>query len=77
MRVEVFGKEDCTYCSRAKALLEQKNISYEYYDVEAEPALKESMMQRSGGYQKVPQIFIDNEFVAGYDGLRDWFKKHQ
>lgn len=75
MLIEVYGKEDCTYCSRAKSLLDSKNLPYEYYDVEIDDELNEFSAHRAGGYRKVPRIFIDNQFIAGYDGLRDWLKK--
>lgn len=75
MRIEVYGKEDCTYCARTKSLLESKNLSYDYFDVEVDDALNEESAARAEGYRKVPRIFIDNQFIAGYDGLRDWLKK--
>lgn len=75
MKIEVYGKEDCTYCDRTKALLAQNNLSYDYYDVEKDQILNEASAARANGYRKVPRIFVDNEFLAGYDGLRDWLKK--
>jgi len=74
VNIEVYGKEDCTYCVAAKNLLDSKNMPYTYYDVGVETHLKDQIIERSGGYRKVPQIYIDNEFIAGYDGLRDWLK---
>ena len=75
MNIEVYGKEDCTYCARTKQLLESKNLTYDYFDVEVDATLNEASAFRAGGYRKVPRIFIDNQFIAGYDGLRDWLKK--
>ena len=77
MKIEVYGKEDCTYCARTKALLEQHNFLYDYFDVEKDNKLNEESASRANGYRKVPRIFIDNEFIPGYDGLRDWFKKRK
>lgn len=74
MKIEVYGKEDCTYCNRAKQLLDSKNLPYDYYDVEANPELNELSASRGNGYRQVPRIFIDDQFIKGYDGLRDWLK---
>lgn len=60
----------CPYCVRAKALLKQKGVSnYQEIDVSSDDALREAMVARAGGRRTVPQIFIGDTHVGGYDDL--------
>ena len=67
-RVQMYSMEWCPYCAKAKALLGAKGIEYEEVDVtDDEPAAVE-MIERTG-QRGVPQFFIDDEYVGGYDNL--------
>ncbi|HTX23076.1 MAG TPA: glutaredoxin 3 [Steroidobacteraceae bacterium] len=59
----------CPYCVRARRLLEEKGIACTEIDVEARPEAREEMIERSGGRQTVPQIFIGDVHVGGCDDL--------
>ncbi len=60
----------CPYCVRAKALLKQKGVSIDQeIDVSGDDALREAMVARAGGRRTVPQIFIGETHVGGYDDL--------
>ena len=67
-KVEMYLKTTCPYCVRASALLAQKGIRPQEYDVGRGGELKEEMVQRSGR-MTVPQIFIDGRHVGGCDDL--------
>jgi glutaredoxin 3 len=67
--VEIYTKETCPYCVRAKALLAQKQVSYQEYKVDYDNELREKMINRSNGGYTVPQIFINNEGIGGCDEL--------
>jgi glutaredoxin 3 len=58
----------CPFCMRAKALLERKGLKYREIDVEDDPQLREEMTRRSGR-RTVPQIFIGETHVGGYEEL--------
>ena len=58
----------CPFCTRAIALLDSKQVEYTAIDVDADPALRQEMMQRSGR-RTVPQIFIGDTHVGGCDDL--------
>ncbi|MBB05225.1 MAG: glutaredoxin 3 [Pseudooceanicola sp.] len=58
----------CGFCSAAKRLLDGKDVAYTEIDVMRDPAKKQEMMQRAGRHT-VPQIFIGDEHVGGYDEL--------
>jgi glutaredoxin 3 len=59
----------CPYCTRAKALLDRKGVSYTAIDVESRSGLRDEMMAKSGGRRSVPQIFIGDHHVGGCDDL--------
>jgi glutaredoxin 3 len=66
--VKVYTTGWCPYCMRAKALLERKSISY--VDVSVEDAeTRAEMIERSGGRRTVPQIFIGERHIGGFDEL--------
>jgi glutaredoxin 3 len=58
----------CPYCERARRLLASKGAAFEEIDVEAAPAKRTEMIQRSGR-RTVPQIFIGDHHVGGSDDL--------
>ena len=59
----------CPYCERARELLARKGISVQEIDIDEDPAQREVMLQRSGGRRTVPQIFIGERHVGGFDDL--------
>lgn len=66
--VTIFTTSTCPYCRNAKALLTSKNISYKELNVENDMNLRKEMMNLSGR-RTVPQIFIGNHHVGGFDDL--------
>ena len=69
-KVEMYSTPMCPYCIRAKALLNQKGVSFEDTNVMINPAKRQEMMQRSGG-RTVPQIFINGKSIGGCDEMFD------
>jgi glutaredoxin 3 len=67
--VLVYSTRICPYCMMAKRLLAQKGAAYEDVMVDADPARRDEMLQRSGGRRTVPQIFIGETHVGGFDDL--------
>lgn len=68
-KVEIYTKGYCPYCHRAKALLQQKGVEYTEFAVDAEPALRDEMIQRANGGYTVPQIFINGQHIGGCDEM--------
>ncbi len=66
--VTIYLTRWCPFCTRAVALLDSKNVDYTAIDVDADPALRQEMMQRSKR-RTVPQIFIGQTHVGGCDEL--------
>lgn len=69
-RVTVYTTDYCPYCTQAKRLLREMAIDYEEIDVGEDSALRQTMVEKSGGRRTVPQIFIDGEPIGGYTELR-------
>ena len=67
--VEIYTSPLCGYCHAAKRLLAQKGVAYSEVDVLSDPARKTEMIQRANGGRTVPQIFIGDVHVGGYDDL--------
>jgi len=64
--VTMYATATCPYCERARRLLKRKGASYTEINVDQETARWAEMKARSGR-STVPQIFIDNHHVGGYD----------
>lgn len=59
----------CPYCERARILLGRKGAAFREVKLDEDPAERATMMTRSGGRRSVPQIFIGDRHVGGYDEL--------
>ena len=68
--IVLYSKSWCSYCDRAKALLLAKGQEWTEIDVEADPAKADEMVERTGGRRTVPQIFIGDRYVGGFDELQ-------
>ncbi len=66
--VTVYSTRICPYCMLAKRLLGNKGVSYQEIMVDQNDGLRAEMMQRSGR-RTVPQIFIGDRHVGGFDDL--------
>lgn len=68
-QVVVYSTSVCPYCIRAKQLLERKGIAYTEINLSKEaPAVRVELMQRTN-HRTVPQIFIHDKFIGGFDQL--------
>jgi len=67
--VIVYSTGWCPYCVRAKALLERKGVPFREIRVDEDPAERATMLERSRGQRTVPQIFIGDRHVGGFDDL--------
>lgn len=66
--IKVYGKPNCAFCTKAKNLLDQRNLKYEYKDV----SLVQNMTELKEAYpqaKSVPQIWVGGTHVGGYNQL--------
>ena len=64
----MYSTRFCPYCMRARFLLDNKKVDYTDIGVDARPDLRREMMDKSGRHT-VPQIWIGERHVGGYDDL--------
>jgi len=67
--VEIYTSPLCGFCHAAKRLLNDKGVTFSEVDVLGLPDRKSEMIQRANGGRTVPQIFIGDTHVGGYDDL--------
>jgi len=68
-KVLMYSTAVCPYCVRAEQLLKRKGVQeIEKVRVDLQPELRVLMMQKTGR-RTVPQIYIDDRHVGGYDDL--------
>ena len=70
VKVEVYSTEYCPYCTRARMLLESKGVPYVELRVDQDINLRNEMERRSNR-TSVPQIFIGNKHIGGFDDLAE------
>ncbi|MDF1796681.1 MAG: glutaredoxin 3 [Coxiellaceae bacterium] len=67
--VVVYSKAICPFCDRAKELLNQKGVSYTEKRIDQNRDDLAKMLEKSNGRRTVPQIFIGDHHVGGFDDL--------
>jgi glutaredoxin len=70
MKAIVWSKDHCPYCDQAKALLKQKGIEFEERNMSRDWT-REQLLEAVPTARTVPQIFIDEELVGGFNELKE------
>jgi glutaredoxin 3 len=65
-KVQIYTTGWCPYCHAAKALFDDKGVAYDEIDA-GDSAVRAEMIQRAHGRRTVPQIFIGDRHIGGYD----------
>lgn len=69
----VWSKPACPYCDQAKALLTQKGIAFEERRI-GSGYTKEQLLESVPNARTVPQIFLDDQLIGGFNELRNYLK---
>lgn len=69
--VVIYSTAMCPYCIRARKLLEKKGVDFTDIRLDEQPERREEMIQRANGRTSVPQIFIDDYHVGGFDDMSE------
>ena len=67
-KITMYSTSWCGFCAMARRLLEQRGQVWDEIDIETEPGRRQEMMQRSG-QRTVPQIWIGDRHIGGFDEL--------
>ena len=65
----IYSSNNCGYCELAKSLLDSLNCQYQEINIQEMPDKRDEMLRKSNGKRTVPQIFISDLHVGGYDEL--------
>ncbi|HET7755584.1 MAG TPA: glutaredoxin 3 [Anaeromyxobacteraceae bacterium] len=68
VKVEIYSKQQCPYCVRAKGLLTRKGVAYEEIDVENDDA-KRAWLVEVTGQRTVPQVFVNGRPLGGFTDI--------
>jgi len=68
--VVMYTRALCGYCIAARKLLKEKGVDYQEIDTTLNAKRKREMIERSGR-QTVPQIFIGERHIGGYDDMEE------
>ena len=69
MKVEIITGEHCGYCDSAKHLLNVRGLEYKEISCFEEEGMK---ILSEHNLRSVPQIFIDDKLIGGYEDLKIW-----
>ena len=67
--ITIYSSNNCGYCELAKSLLDSLNYQYHEINIQKIPDKRDEMLRKSNGRRTVPQIFINDLHVGGYDEL--------
>ena len=71
-KVEIYTWRMCPFCIRAKHLLDKKGLEYIEYAIDGDESARSQMVSRgSDGKRSVPQIFINDQHIGGYNAIHD------
>lgn len=66
--VVMYATSRCRFCAAARDLLRSKNVTWTEVSLDAEPDKRAEMMTRSGE-RTVPQVFVGDQYIGGFDDL--------
>ena len=68
MNVLIYTKPNCPFCVKAKQWMQDKNVQYKEINVSEEEKFI-NMQKKIPGAKTVPQIFVNDKLIGGYDDL--------
>jgi glutaredoxin 3 len=68
MQIKMFTKDVCSYCAAAKDFFKDRHLEFTEFKI-GEHITREDFVKQYPDYRTVPQIFINDEHVGGYDDL--------
>jgi glutaredoxin 3 len=73
MNVVIWSKYHCPYCDQAKSFLKNKGIDFEERKI-GDGWTKEDLLEALPSAKSVPQIFIDDKYIGGFQNLVEYLK---
>lgn len=76
MKIEIFSDPQCNYCNQAKALLDEIVIDYIELDI-SDDKHRNELAYRLPRVHSIPQIFVNDEYIGGFEDLQIFKDKCQ
>ena len=76
MKIKLYTRENCIWCVRAKALLQENNLYYSEIDLTDDTKRDQFYKEVGHNVTTVPQIYFDGTRIGGYSELREWFSNN-
>jgi glutaredoxin 3 len=78
-KAEVYSKNGCPFCVQAKLLLDMKGVEVTEHNFQTNPEKREELFERAAAINVVPrtapQIWLDDEYIGGFDQLKAYYDK--
>lgn len=68
-KITIYTTKLCPYCINAKRLLAKKQAAFDEIDVTYKPDRRNEMAEKANGASTLPQIWIGEKHVGGFDEL--------
>tara|TARA_B110000014_G_C19699945_1_gene366483 strand:+ start:91 stop:348 length:258 start_codon:yes stop_codon:yes gene_type:complete len=69
-KIVIYTGPMCNYCSAAKHLLNKKKVDYMEFDIAIDSSKMQEMLEKTNGAKTIPQIFIGEKYIGGYNELK-------
>ena len=76
MKATIWSKYHCPYCGQAKALLKNRGIPFEEKKI-GDGYTREELLEAVPNARTVPQVFLDDKLIGGFQELNEHLKKVQ
>ena len=73
MKVEIYSKESCPFCVKAKNLAERENLDFDYYMLN-EDFTREELFEKFPTARTFPQITVNGKSIGGYDDFQTYIE---
>ena len=74
MKATIYTKDNCTFCVQAKTLMNIRGIEWEELNMQTSPKSRDELMEKCEKMgvipRTVPQIWIDDDYVGGFQELK-------
>ena len=71
MKIEIYGKLNCSFCTAAKEVLDKNSIEYRYYLLDRDYTIMQ--LWEKVQFKTFPQIFINDEPIGGFSEMMRYF----
>jgi len=75
MKIVIYSKNNCVYCTKAKNLVKNLGLDYEEKMMESFESVDKMLEDIGKQVRQMPQIKIDDELIGGYNQLVEYFEK--